>query len=223
MAREGNLQLDEVDWVARPAGCRVSPQRTKAGVDHRALVIRRQLRTKSDSAEYFHVLQIPGFPSRNHISEHSFGSQRVNSVESRSVVAAHAGGLTGPRVGSFSWARYLQWSGIDTLCKSHTFRSIRYDKEHKPCGRAVISQQDHWGLCRRSTQDKKTAKKFGSNISMQAVRFSDEDLTVLRSAGLIKGRTSRNSLRRRPPVACPSSLNWVDSDDGASEPIPTTS
>lgn len=52
VARAGNLPLDEVDWVARAAGCRVSPQRTKAGVEQRVLVIRRQLRTKSDLGEY---------------------------------------------------------------------------------------------------------------------------------------------------------------------------
>ncbi len=33
-------------------GGRVSPQRTKAGVEQRVLVIRRQLRTKSDLGEY---------------------------------------------------------------------------------------------------------------------------------------------------------------------------
>src|SRR2546422_10420409 len=48
VARAGDLPLDEVDWDARPAGCRVSPRRTKAGVEQRVLVIRRQLRTKSD-------------------------------------------------------------------------------------------------------------------------------------------------------------------------------
>lgn len=52
VARAGNLPLDEVDWVARAAGCRVSPQRTKPGVEQRVLVIRRQLRTKSDLGEY---------------------------------------------------------------------------------------------------------------------------------------------------------------------------
>ncbi len=52
VARAGDLPLDEVDWVARPAGCRVSPRRTKAGVEQRMLVIRRQLRTKSDLGEY---------------------------------------------------------------------------------------------------------------------------------------------------------------------------
>jgi hypothetical protein len=38
--------------VARPAGCRVSAQRTKASVEQRVLVIRRQLRTKSDLGEF---------------------------------------------------------------------------------------------------------------------------------------------------------------------------
>ena len=52
VGRAGDLPLDEVDWVARPAGCRVSPRRTKAGVEQRVLVIRRQLRTKSDLGEY---------------------------------------------------------------------------------------------------------------------------------------------------------------------------
>ena len=52
VTREGNLPLEAVDWVARPAGCRVSPRRTKAGVEQRVLVIRRQLRTKSDLGEY---------------------------------------------------------------------------------------------------------------------------------------------------------------------------
>jgi hypothetical protein len=52
LARAGDLPLDEVDWVARPAGCRVSPRRTKAGVEQQVLAIRRQLRTKSDLGEY---------------------------------------------------------------------------------------------------------------------------------------------------------------------------
>jgi Homeodomain-like domain len=52
LARAGDLPLAEVDWVARPAGCRVSPLRTKAGVEQRVLVIRRQLRTESDLGEY---------------------------------------------------------------------------------------------------------------------------------------------------------------------------
>ena len=52
VTRAGDLPLEEVDWVARPAGCRVSPRRTKAGVEQRVLVIRRQLRTKSDLGEY---------------------------------------------------------------------------------------------------------------------------------------------------------------------------
>lgn len=52
VARAGDLPLDEVNWDGRPAGCRVSPRRTKAGVEQRVLVIRRQLRTKSDLGEY---------------------------------------------------------------------------------------------------------------------------------------------------------------------------
>ena len=52
VSRAGDLPLEEVDWVARPAGCRVSPRRTKAGVEQRVLVIRRQLRTQSDLGEY---------------------------------------------------------------------------------------------------------------------------------------------------------------------------
>ncbi len=52
VARAGDLPLEEVDWDARPAGCRVSPRRTKAGVEQRVLVLRRQLRTKSDLGEY---------------------------------------------------------------------------------------------------------------------------------------------------------------------------
>ena len=52
VTRAGDWPLEEVDWVARPAGCRVSPRRTKAGVEQRVLVIRRQLRTKSDLGEY---------------------------------------------------------------------------------------------------------------------------------------------------------------------------
>ena len=52
VTRAGDLPLDEVDWDSRPAGCPVSPRRTKAGVEQRVLVIRRQLRTKSDLGEY---------------------------------------------------------------------------------------------------------------------------------------------------------------------------
>ena len=52
VVRAGDLPLEEVDWGARPAGCRVSPRRTKAGVEQRILIIRKQLRTKSDLGEY---------------------------------------------------------------------------------------------------------------------------------------------------------------------------
>ncbi len=52
VSRAGDLPLEQVDWVARPAGGRVSPRRTKAGGEQRVLVIRRQLRTKSDLGEY---------------------------------------------------------------------------------------------------------------------------------------------------------------------------
>lgn len=52
VARAGELPLDEVDWSDHPPGCRASPRRTKAGVEQRVLVIRRQLRTKSDLGEY---------------------------------------------------------------------------------------------------------------------------------------------------------------------------
>ena len=52
VARAGDLPLGEVDWSARPAGCRVSARRTKAGVEQRVLSVRRQLRTKSDLGEY---------------------------------------------------------------------------------------------------------------------------------------------------------------------------
>ena len=37
----GDTPLAEVDWEARPAGCRVSPRRTKARVEQRVLVIRK--------------------------------------------------------------------------------------------------------------------------------------------------------------------------------------
>ena len=50
--RAGDSPLSEVNWDARPAGCRVSPRRTKASVEQRVLVIRKQLRTKSDLGEY---------------------------------------------------------------------------------------------------------------------------------------------------------------------------
>jgi hypothetical protein len=52
VARAGDLPLEDVDWGSRPAGCRVSPRRTKAGVEQRVLIIRRQLRTRSDLGEY---------------------------------------------------------------------------------------------------------------------------------------------------------------------------
>ena len=52
VARAGDLPLDEVDWTAQPPGCRLSSRRTKAGVEQRILIIRRQLRTKSDLGEY---------------------------------------------------------------------------------------------------------------------------------------------------------------------------
>ena len=52
VARAEDWPLNEVDGDARPAGCRVSPRRTKAGVEQRVLVIRRQLRTQSDLGEY---------------------------------------------------------------------------------------------------------------------------------------------------------------------------
>ena len=52
VARAGDAALDEVDWNARPAGCRVSPSRTQVRVEQRILAIRQQLRTQSDLGEY---------------------------------------------------------------------------------------------------------------------------------------------------------------------------
>ena len=52
VARAKDLPLDEVDWNAQPAGCRASSRRTRPSVEQRVLVVRRQLRTKSDLGEY---------------------------------------------------------------------------------------------------------------------------------------------------------------------------
>lgn len=52
VARAGDAPLAEVDWKARPAGCRVSARRTKPAVEQRVLATRKQLRTKSDLGEY---------------------------------------------------------------------------------------------------------------------------------------------------------------------------
>ena len=52
VARADDAPLDEVDWNARPAGCRVSPRRTKPAVEQRVLAIRKQLQTQSDLGEY---------------------------------------------------------------------------------------------------------------------------------------------------------------------------
>jgi hypothetical protein len=52
VARAADLPLDQVDWNDRPAGCRVSPRRTKPRVEQRVLVIRRRLRAHSDLGEY---------------------------------------------------------------------------------------------------------------------------------------------------------------------------
>lgn len=51
VARAGGDPLEEVDWCSRPAGCRVSPQRTKPGLEQRVLAVRKRLRTKSDLGE----------------------------------------------------------------------------------------------------------------------------------------------------------------------------
>ena len=52
VARAGEGPLDEVNWEARPPGCRVLPRRTKDSVEKRVLAIRKSLRTKSDLGEY---------------------------------------------------------------------------------------------------------------------------------------------------------------------------
>ena len=52
VARAGEEPLDEVDWEARPPGCRGSPRRTKDSVEKRVLAIRKKLRTRSDLGEY---------------------------------------------------------------------------------------------------------------------------------------------------------------------------
>jgi len=52
VARAGDTPLAEVDWKARPAGCRVSARRTKPAAEQRVLAIRKQLRTQSDLGEY---------------------------------------------------------------------------------------------------------------------------------------------------------------------------
>ena len=52
VARAGDLSLDEVDWTDRVSGCRVSPQRTRAGLEARVLQVRKSLQTKSDLGEF---------------------------------------------------------------------------------------------------------------------------------------------------------------------------
>jgi len=52
VARAGNAPLGEVDWRARPPGCRMSPRRTRPAIEQRVLAIRKQLRAKSDLGEY---------------------------------------------------------------------------------------------------------------------------------------------------------------------------
>ncbi len=52
VARAGDLPLKEVDWSDRPSGCRVSPQRTRARLEERALRVRKSLQTTSDLGEY---------------------------------------------------------------------------------------------------------------------------------------------------------------------------
>lgn len=52
VARAGDLSLEEVDWTDRASGCRVSPQRTRAGLEARVLQVRKSLQTQSDLGEF---------------------------------------------------------------------------------------------------------------------------------------------------------------------------
>jgi hypothetical protein len=52
IARAGEQPLDEVVWSARPAGCRISPRRTRKRVEARVLKVRRLLKATSDLGEY---------------------------------------------------------------------------------------------------------------------------------------------------------------------------
>ena len=87
VTRAGDLPLEEVNWVARSAGCRVSPRRTKAGVEQRVLVIRRQLRTKSDLGEYG--------PEAIHRELQQRGERVIPAVASRARILSRRGALDG--------------------------------------------------------------------------------------------------------------------------------
>ncbi len=87
VARAGNLPLDEVDWDACPAGCRVSPHRTRTGVEQRVLMIRRQLRTKSDLGEYG--------PEAIRREMHQQGERVIPSVATIARILSRRGALDG--------------------------------------------------------------------------------------------------------------------------------
>ena len=89
VARAGDLRLAEVDWDARPARCRVSPRRTKAGVEQRVLVIRRQLRTKSDLGEYG--------PEAIQRELQQRGERVIPAVATRARILSRRGALDGRR------------------------------------------------------------------------------------------------------------------------------
>jgi hypothetical protein len=89
VARAGADSLKEVDWSARPAGCRVSPRRTKLGVEHRILAVRKRLRTKSDLGECgAHAIH------RELVTE---GLKHVPSVTTIGRILSRRGALDGRR------------------------------------------------------------------------------------------------------------------------------
>ena len=88
MARAADLPLDEVDWDARPAGCRVSPRRTKAGVEQR---VERAARFTAEMAAVFgyaaeHADQTRHtFPGKSLYAQLTTGFGSTNSCRTRMV------------------------------------------------------------------------------------------------------------------------------------------
>ena len=87
VARAGEEPLDEVDWEARPPGCRGSPRRTKDSVEKRVLAIRKKLRTRSDLGEYG--------PEAIHREWTERGARAIPAVATLARILSRRGALDG--------------------------------------------------------------------------------------------------------------------------------
>ncbi len=89
VARAGTESLDKADFSARSVGCRVSPRRTRPGMEQRVLLLRKRLRTNSDLGEFG--------PRAIHRELSKQGVQDIPSVSTIARILSRRGALDGRR------------------------------------------------------------------------------------------------------------------------------